>query len=177
MAETLEGSDHTPVQRQIEGLVDEACVSRDGGDDASNGGGEAHDGRSHRSTMGGNEFLSPVSIHEQSDPLEPRASESRKRCNDKGFVTMPIEDHLKLLDWTARQAAPGKRGRTPAAIPPILVRLGLDRATVCELVSEFGRLFCCVARRPACVDSMRCHRTHRRYHLRRRARELLTTTD
>ncbi len=90
---------------------------------------------------------------------------------------MPLEDYLELLDWTARHTVSGKRVRTPAGVPPILVRLGLDTATWCELVSDFGRLFCSVAGRPECVDSLRCHRTHRRYHLRRRARELLMTSD
>ncbi|WP_246112406.1 hypothetical protein [Allorhodopirellula solitaria] len=167
MAETLEGSDHTSVQRRIEGLVDEACVSNDVGGDANDGGGEAHDGRSHRSTIVARRLrpseLIRVGCLRRAEPI----------C-DKGFLAMPIEDYLELLDWTARQTASGKRDRTPAEIPPILVRLGLDRATWCELVSDFGRLFCCVAGRPACVDAMRCHRTHRRYHLRRRARELLT---
>jgi len=90
---------------------------------------------------------------------------------------MPIEDYLELLDWTARQVVPGKRGSTPSSLPPVLARLGLDAACWCELVSDFGRLFCSVAGRPECIDSMRCHRTQRRYHLRRRARELLTAGD
>ncbi|TWT56282.1 hypothetical protein CA85_42830 [Allorhodopirellula solitaria] len=168
MAETLEESDHTSVHRRIKGLVSGACVSSDGGGDASGGGGEAHDGRSHRSTI----------VARRLRPSELIRAGCLRRAEpicDKGFLPMPIEDYLELLDWTARQTAPGKRGRTPAEIPPILVRLGLDRATWCELVSDFGRLFCCVAGRPACVDSMRCQRTHRRYHLRQCARELLTT--
>lgn len=177
MAETLEQSDHTSVQRRIEGMDEEAGVaSESGGDDGSDGG-EAHDGQSRRSTVSGDQFLSPTFIDEQSDPVGPCESESGKRCSDKGFLAMPTEDYLELLDWTAREIAPGKRGCTPAGTPPILVRLSLDTATWCELVSDFGRLFCSVAGRPECVDSMRCHRTHRRYHLRRRARELLTATE
>ncbi|TWU19728.1 hypothetical protein [Allorhodopirellula heiligendammensis] len=88
---------------------------------------------------------------------------------------MRAADYLELLDWTARQTVPGKH-RTSACVPPILVRLGLDRATWCELIKDFGRLFDSVAGRPEYVDSMRCHRPHRRYHLRRRAREPLTTS-
>ncbi|EMI19564.1 hypothetical protein RMSM_03524 [Rhodopirellula maiorica SM1] len=59
----------------------------------------------------------------------------------------------------------------------MLKRLGLDTKTWCELVSDFGRLFCTVAGRPESIDPLRSHRTHRRYHLRRRARELLTQAD
>ncbi len=56
--------------------------------------------------------------------------------------------------------------------PPVLKRLGLDRDSWCELVSDFGKLFCTVAGRAEQVDLLRSHDTHRRYHLRRRAREL-----
>ncbi|WP_231617890.1 hypothetical protein [Novipirellula aureliae] len=85
--------------------------------------------------------------------------------------------YQNLLDWTARQLVSGKRGVTSSAAPSILVRLGLEQSTWCESVKDFGKLFCRVAGRPDCVDSMRCHRTHRRYHLRRRARELLKLPD
>ncbi|TWU41614.1 hypothetical protein Q31b_30650 [Novipirellula aureliae] len=154
MAETLEQSDHTSVQKRIEAMKSES-PSEDKPD----------------------AFLAPLSIDEQLDPVGPCASDSSKRCSDKGFLPISLVDYLKLLDWTARQVAPGKRGVTPSAAPPILVRLGLEQATWCELVKDFGKLFCSIAGRPESVDSMRCHRTHRRYHLRRRARELLTLPD
>ncbi|TWU23977.1 hypothetical protein Pla52o_19000 [Novipirellula galeiformis] len=44
-------------------------------------------------------------------------------------------------------------------------------------LSPLSPLFCLVAGRPESVDPLRSHRTHRRYHLRRRARELLTRAD
>ncbi|TWU34526.1 hypothetical protein Q31b_54800 [Novipirellula aureliae] len=154
MAETLEQSDHTSVQKRIEAMKSES-PSEDKPD----------------------AFLAPLSIDERLDPVGPCASDSGKRCSDKGFLPISLVDYLKLLDWTARQVAPGKRGVTPSAAPPILVRLGLEQATWCELVKDFGKLFCSIAGRPESVDSMRCHRTHRRYHLRRRARELLTLPD
>ena len=122
-------------------------------------------------------FLSPVSIDELLDPIGPCGSETPERCSDKGFLAMSLADYLELLDWTARQAAPGKRGKTPASVPPLLQRLGLDQASWCELVSDFGKLFCTVAGSPDAVDSMRSHGTHRRYHLRRRARELFAVPD
>jgi hypothetical protein len=89
---------------------------------------------------------------------------------------MPIEEYLALLDWTAKQSVPGKSGFTPSDLPPVLRRLGLDGKTWCELVSDFGKLFCHVAGRPEHVDRIRSHRTHRRYYLRRRARELFAAT-
>jgi len=174
MSETLETSDHTSVQRRIETL------SQDSAEVAAVEANET-EGADERETPSTPEkpdrFLSPLSIDESSDPIGPCASESGERCSDKGFLALPIEDYLELLDWTARQVVPGKRGSTPSSLPPVLARLGLDAACWCELVSDFGRLFCSVAGRPECVDSMRCHRTQRRYHLRRRARELLTAGD
>ncbi len=73
-----------------------------------------------------------------------------------------------------REVTPGNRGKTPGNLPPVLKRLGLDRDSWCVLVSEFGKLFCTVAGRPEQVDMLRSHRTHRRYHLRRRARKLFS---
>jgi len=89
-----------------------------------------------------------------------------------GFLLMSLEDYLEPLDWSARQVVSGKRGKTPENLPPVLKRLGLDRDSWCELMSNFGKLFCTVAGRPEQVDLMRSHRTQRRYHLWRRAREL-----
>jgi hypothetical protein len=121
-------------------------------------------------------FLSPPTINEQTGPIGPSASQNGKRCSDKGVLAMPIEEYLALLDWTARQSILGKCGCTSGDLPPVLRRLALDSKTWCELVSDFGKLFCHVAGRPEHVDTIRSHRTHRRYYLRRRARELFAAT-
>ncbi|TWU38970.1 hypothetical protein Q31b_40480 [Novipirellula aureliae] len=57
------------------------------------------------------------------------------------------------------------------------MRLLCQRVAMRANHEDFGKWFCSVAGGPDCVDSMRCHRTHRRYHLCRRARELLTLPD
>jgi len=92
-------------------------------------------------------LLDPLSIDGLLDPVGPCVSDSGQRCNDKGFLAMPLENYLELLDWTARQAVAGKVGKTPASVPLILQRLGLDAASWCELVSDFDRIFCTVARK------------------------------
>lgn len=148
MAQSLEGSNHTSVQRRIEAITDQPEA------DAS---------------------LAPLSIDEASDPIGPQPSVSSRRCSDKGFLAMTTEDYLQLLDWTARQVVPGKAGRTDKTMPPVLKRIGLDQASWCELVRDFGKLFCSVAGRAEVVDAMRSARGHRRFHLRRRARELMTS--
>ncbi|MFG0262144.1 MAG: transposase, partial [Novipirellula sp. JB048] len=121
MAKTLEQSDHTSVQRRIESLTS----ARDRGVPAA----KRRDN-----------FLAPISIDERSDEIGPCASRSGKRCSDKGFLAMPLEDYLQMLDWTARQIAAGKSGCTPADAPPVLQRLGLDTPTWCEQVPDIGRM-------------------------------------
>ena len=152
MCEKLEESDHTSVQRRIKSQRGEAVKEN---------------------TAAADSFLAPLSINEQSDAVGPCVSASRLRCSDKGFLAMSLDDYLLLLDWTARQSAKGKRGRTPSCVPPILQRLGLAQSSWCELVSDFGKLFSSVAGKPEVVDSMRTPHGHRRMYLRRRARELM----
>ena len=170
MCETLEESDFTSAQRRIESLRE--AQTQEHTDDASQAPTAADNQPFAKLRYRRDSFLSPVSIDELLDPVGPCVSDCETRCSDKGFLAMSLGSYLELLDWTARQVAPGKRGKTPQDAPPILQRLGLDRASWCELVSDFGKLFCTVAGNPECVDAMRSHRTHRRFHLRRRAREL-----
>ena len=158
MCEKLEDSDHTSVQRRIE-----AKRAEFEGEDEPNPNREAPDA-----------FLAPLNLDEESSEVGPCVSASPSRCSDKGFLAMSLEDYLLLLDWTARQSVEGKRGKTPDCVPPILQRLGLAQSSWCELVSDFGKLFSCVAGKPSVVDSMRTPHGHRRMYLRRRARELMT---
>ncbi|MBS0265471.1 MAG: hypothetical protein JSS02_26300 [Planctomycetes bacterium] len=59
--------------------------------------------------------------------LGPVLNKTGTRCSDKGFLPMSLGDYLQLLDWTGRQLAPGKKGRIPETVGPILERLQLDR--------------------------------------------------
>ena len=171
IAETLETSDHTSLQRRMETLKNE---THDATQDekqrfpppATPGPVVPLRGRADR-------FLAPLTIDEQIDAAGPCASVSPGRCSDKGFLTLSLVDYLQLLDWTARQIARGKRGATHHAVPPVLQRLGLEGSAWTELVCDFGQLFATVAGRPSSVDATRSHRTHRRFHIRRRVRELL----
>ena len=125
LAETLEQSDFTSVQRRIQSLQQSSdgslpqidAVSRDC-------------------------FLAPLTIDEQRDSLGACPHRAGHRCSDKGFLAISLGDYLQLLDWTARQTASGKRGTTPAAAPPIFERLSMSEETWYELVQNFGRLFC-----------------------------------
>lgn len=90
---------------------------------------------------------------------------------------MPTFEYLELLDWTARQARRGKRGKTPADAPPVVGRLGLSAESWTELVGSFGRLFHEVAGRPDLIDGLRSHHTARRFHVRPRVRALMPASD
>jgi hypothetical protein len=176
MCETLEQSDHTSVQRRIESLQQAGETNELDPGLSSSETVTVSTKSAEAGSVNCDAFLSPLSIDEQNDPIGPCVRESGKRASDKGFLVIPLEEYLQLLDWTAREVAPGKRGSTPASAPPILQRLGLDASAWCELVSDFGKLFCTVAGRPERVDAMRSPQTHRRFHLRRRARELFSTS-
>ncbi|MFG0287837.1 MAG: transposase [Rhodopirellula sp. JB044] len=162
ICQKLEDSDHTSVQRRIEATRETAAVSRDIQD-------------SQRTTFRQPDpFLSPLAIDEALDPIGSCASGSGRRCSDKGFLAMSLENYLLLLDWTARQSASGERGATPRKVAPVLQRIGIASSNWCDLVCEFGKLFCTVAGKPSMVDAMRTPHGHRRLYLRRRARELMS---
>ena len=67
-------------------------------------------------------------------------------------------DYLELLDWTARQVVPGKRGTTPPLTLSLFQRLSgiLPPATAwVELVQDFGKLFATVAGHPQTIRATR----------------------
>ena len=85
---------------------------------------------------------------------------------------MSVEEYLELVDWSARQLAVGKRGRTPAESTPILERLGLSVTVWLELVANFDNLFTTIVGIPESIDKMRGKTTGRRFHVRAETREL-----
>ncbi|MEI8211780.1 MAG: hypothetical protein WCI02_06505 [Planctomycetota bacterium] len=155
LAETLETSHHTSVQRRIQTLVqpnepqpqDDTTPARDS-------------------------FLAPVAIDEAMDPVGPHPSQLSTRCSDKGFLPMSSVQYLQLLDWAARQVHPGKRGITPHDHPPILDRLGLDAEMFCQQVRYFGRMFSAAAGQPRTLCSARSLRSHRQFYVRPLARKV-----
>ena len=94
---------------------------------------------------------------------------------DLNPIRAALAETLEQSDYTSaqRQIVPGKTGSTPVNLPPVLNRLGLTGSQWTELVRDFGKLFSSVAGQPKNVDTARSHRTHRRFYLTRRVRELL----
>jgi hypothetical protein len=162
IAETVELSDHTSGQLRARAWQAKLPVSASEADQAPT------------SINPVDAFLSPVGVSEISDRPGPMVSRTGKRCSDKGFLQMSDQAYLELLDWTARQAAPGKVGRTCGEPPPILVRLGLPPSVWLGLVAEFGRLFPTMAGLPHHVERARSRKRGLRYQVRAAARELFS---
>jgi len=139
MAETLESSEHTSVQRRIQALQETNVDS----------------------------FMAPLTIDEKNDSIGVCANHTRERCSDKGFLSMPIADYLELLDASARQVRPDKTGTTPADVAPIFERLNLDPDYWKLQIKNFGRLFANVAVKPKDVYAMRSLISRRQFYLNR----------
>lgn len=153
IAETLETSDHTSIQRRIESIKQQGRASADSRRDA---------------------FLAPLNLrHDEHHRAGSLPSRTRKRCSDKGFLSLDLRAYLELLDWTARQMRAGKSGATPKSAPPVLRRLGLQPEPWTDLMRDFEHVFVNVAGRCDRLEVARCHGSGRRFCVRRRAKQLL----
>ena len=156
LAETLEASDYTSVQRRINALrenVETISASKD----------------SNAATIANraDDFLSPISIDEKRDPLSAQPSRNGKRCSDKGFLTLADAEYLTILDWIARDTVAGKRGQTPVEAPPVLERLGIDASEWSRMLKDFGRTFKNVAGKPTSIEQARSSKSRRRFYVSR----------
>ncbi|MCA9135259.1 MAG: hypothetical protein KDB00_00835 [Planctomycetales bacterium] len=163
MAETIEMSDYTSAQRRAHALESESQPAKRKPVKSAN---PRRNGLSDC-------FLSPVNLCENSASPGPQPSSHGTRCSDKGFLSMGADEYLELLDWSARQLAKGKPGRTPNDLPPILTRLGLPVTVWLELVANFDNLFTTMAGLPESIDQQRGLMTNRRFHVPKATRELL----
>ena len=158
LAETLEGSQFTSIQKRLLDLQAPACGSVE---------------VSEQQTAAS--FLSPVDLNEIGDCIGSCPHSHGHRCSDKGFLSMTAAAYAELLDWTARQIRGDKRGSTPTGLAPIFDRLGIHKDTWIELVREFGRLFYVVAGQPHQIDTHQSPNGSRRFRTRAAARDLLTS--
>ena len=199
MAETLESSDFTSVQRRIQAVEQSTAVDRNEADSSPatvvavalpepasrrandnpilNPSSDAHQPAvpddAHEPAVLADRFLSPLSLDERTGEVGAVPNQAGSRCSDKGFLPISFADYLKLLDWTGRQLANGKRGRIPNSVAPILERLNLDRKTWCTLVGTFGRRFYHVAGQPTTIDATPSRVSQQRYYIPSQTRKLL----
>jgi hypothetical protein len=178
MAQTLEQSDFTSIQRRIQALKEELETEYLGAPITTAAKVAVGDSTSTPTVTKGkrpDRALAPVHLNELRDALQMLPCRTGNRCSDRGFLNMTASEYVELLDWTARLIVPGKRGSTPMDTPPVFERLqlGMAASTWGELVRNFGRLFRIVAGKPHVVDSHRGVRRPKRFRLTAQARQLL----
>lgn len=183
MAETLEQSDFTSIQRRIQALkesLEAECLGSLAKDAVALIGQSALPSTlpiqtAFQPSKARDRAIAPVHLDELLDALQVMPSSTGYRCSDRGFLNMSQVDYIELLDWTARLVVPGKTGSTPVDAPPVFERLnlGLSVAAWTELVSNFCKLFSHVAGRPQVVEAHRSKSRHQRFRLPRQAVELL----
>ena len=182
MAETLEQSDFTSIQRRIQALkesLEAECLGSLAKDAVALIGQSALPSTlpiqtAFQPSKARDRAIAPVHLDELRDALQVMPS-TGYRCSDRGFLNLSQVDYIELLDWTARLVVPGKHGSTPVDAPAVFERLnlGLSVAAWTELVSNFRKLFSHVAGRPQVVEAHRSKSRHQRFRLPRQAVELL----
>jgi len=177
IAQTLETSDHPSVQHRIEAMVREREATETHAIAPEREGSEVRTKPPVDPLHRSDDFLAPLTIDEATGEVGPCVSGTGKRASDKGFLPMSLTDYLQLLDWTAREVRPGKTGSTGRDVPGVIQRLGWELTAWTEFVRESGKLFQCVTDQPDNVHRLRSQRTQRRFHLRRRVRDLMPSSD
>jgi len=161
MAETLEQSDYTSVQRRVQAIMTTALDSDSSGEVPP----EVERVALESATPPrADAFLAPVSIDERKDALGPHPSRNGRRSSDKGFLTMAEAEYLEILDWLVRDRVAGKRRATPLSAPPVLERLGIEPTLWSAMVKDFGRTFMNVAGTAKSVSEARSRKTHRKFY-------------
>lgn len=155
IAETLEDSDHTSIQRRINAEFSQVAAKDE-------------DSRRHSQ-----DFLAPLTLAEQAGDVGPMPSHTKRRCSDKGFLAIDIESYIELLEWTACKLVQRERGATTVSIPSILGRFRIEPRCWLELVLAFSKTFPMVAGRCDRVDGLRSNETGRRFRVTPNARRLL----
>ena len=82
----------------------------------------------------------PQAERTQSTPASP-ALRTGVRASNQGFLPIPLEHYLSLLDWTGRQLRGPGQGSIPTTLALILDRLGLKVDGWVETMRRFGQWF------------------------------------
>jgi hypothetical protein len=85
-------------------------------------------------------WLSPLQIQERG-PAGPQASKSGVRASDKGFLTMNVDDYVKLLNWVRANASSMAKKVAPKELQVVLSRVKLDGEMICDMVKNFKKYF------------------------------------
>jgi REP element-mobilizing transposase RayT len=166
IAETLELSNHTSIQRRIQALQasqSETTPPPDSPAITSNVTSENNAPTESRHTQRPDSFLSPIGLDPTSDPMDPMPSRGHSRCSDQGVFEMPVSEYILLLDWLARNVVANKKGSTPVDAAPIFERLKIDPNMFLDMAKDFGKSFKLAAGKPQTLASARSKSGHRFY--------------
>lgn len=166
IAETPEDSDYTSAQDRIRAALAQAVLgAREEAEPPSaaraTADGMAAAGQVERAAVvpaqpkgaeqGLPEGLRPESLSQEQmrllEELRGQAARADWLCplqsteSRKGFLNMPLEDYLTLLDWTGRQMRADKPGSIPGHLLPILTRMEIEREAWLGTVRHFGSRF------------------------------------
>ena len=111
---------------------------------AARRGGKGRTKRGKRFDPQGDAWLCPISADagsQATDSKKKGANTPPRRASWHGFLSMKLDDYLRLLDWTGRQVRGDKRGAIPKDLAPILERLSVDGEMWVASVKNFGRWF------------------------------------
>ena len=192
IAETVEGSDYTSVQRRALSQRVRAkskVVKSTAGDDSQ----AKAESSKPASQSKSDAMLAPITIDELHDAIGAVPSKSSSRASDKGYLPMTLASYLDLLNFTAHQVrvvkqsqsrkGHSKRGQSehdkpkrvqpPSAADSVFRRLGISQEVWLELVNRFDQLFYTVAGKPESVDARRTRDGTHRHKAKLHARQLL----
>ncbi len=134
IAETPEASPHTSAQERIAGRQQRQSRSK-----TTKSARTSRRGKRASPRLDPDGWLCPVSV--EGDPAEVAVANAHRRASNKGYLSMSLDDYLRILDWTGRQIHRDKRGAIPKDLAPILDRVGMCGESWVETVTNFGRWF------------------------------------
>ncbi len=102
-------------------------------------------------------YVGPETVHSASDSGDrsPICNPiGAARISNLGFLPMTREQYLSLLDTLGRMVRQGKRGFTPAGLPPILERLKVEPQTWLDSLLDSFRIIPHPPPLPAAIGSV-----------------------
>ncbi len=161
-AVTLEESKHTSIAARIAAFAKENEESKPIPEAV---GGEQNTSSSQSKVKESPDgYLAPIELVDSKGEEGPKPSKSKKRCSDKGVLSLSSMTYMQLLDATARLVREGKKGFTPEETPPILERLGINKDLWLQYATQFGRMFSLAAGNVQSMADARTLVTQRRFH-------------
>ena len=96
--------------------------------------------RKSKAPQQSDDWLAEFTRTESNRDLE-QPSASGRRATDQGLLPISLDEYLQILDCVGRQERPGKRGKIPENVAPILERLGIKADALHDTVVNYDDCF------------------------------------